>query len=228
MEADEHVLADMFAEWTDIQMRASRQALGTWQVAFEAMVREEGKLRSEGKWVRGHADVFGVLGISRAEIRHTRFVAWLMDPAARHGLGTRFLQRVLARTFPGETFANLDRAIPVCEVTRAECRLDIVVWGGDFTIVIEAKVDADEGAAQCDYQYAQLSSEPGARFIFLTPRGRLPRSATGDAKEAFVPLSFAAIREDLRDALAEAPDANGRGAAEDYLRTLEREFPWPS
>lgn len=203
---------------------ANEQVLGGWTTAFDQMLEEEAGIRSDGKWVRGAADVFGILGISRAEIRHTKFIAWLMDPAAQHGFGPRFLELVLARTFPGEKFEGLDRATTECEVVRGRCRVDIVVYGPAFTVVIEAKVDAGEAQDQCDYQFEQFSREPGARFIFLTPRGVRPASATGDAADAYVSLSFRSIRDDLRDALASSSNAAGRGAAEDYLRTLERAF----
>jgi len=229
MDDDEKRFDELRHEWIAIEDSIRQEVLERWTSTLREMENEEDELRAAGKWVRGPADVFGVLGVSRAEVRHTRFIAWLMDPSARHGLGTRFLERTLARCFPGEPFERLDRANPACEVVRAECRVDIVVWGLDFTIVIEAKVDAPEGPAQCDYQYEQFVDEPGSRFIFLSPRGRSPRTATGDAKDAFRPLSFAAIRDDLRAALADGPsDAEGRGAAADYLRTLDKEFPWES
>lgn len=224
---DEQRFSDLLREWSTARRGATQEQLDAWVSALDEMTREEADLRGAGRWVRGAADVFGILGISRAEVRHTRFIAWLMDPAARHGLGPRFLELILTRTFPGEEFPSLDRATPVCEVVRGECRVDIVVWAPELTLVVEAKVDADEGPAQCDYQYDQFCGEVGSRFIFLSPRGRAPRTVTGEAREAFRSLSFAAVRDDLRAALAASQPVIGRGAAEDYLRTLEREFPWP-
>jgi hypothetical protein len=215
----------LLVEWNELLGRERQVVLGEWTETMARMTGEEVALRRVGRWVRGPSDIFGVLGISRAEVRHTRLIAWLMDPAGRHGLGVGFLQRVLARAFPEERFEGLDRASPACEVVRADCRADIVVWGPSFTIVIEAKVDAIEGPEQCAYQYLQFSDEPGSRFIFLSPRGRLPETATGEAEGAFRSVSFGALREDLRNALEGGAPATGRGAAEDYLRTLEREFP---
>ena len=97
---------------------------------------------------------------------------------------------------------------------------------GDATIVIENKVDANESPRQCDILFERFEEDPGARFIFLTPSGRRPDTATGDAAEAFAAISYAR----LRDALAEALSArvvgstSARHIAEDYLRTLRREF----
>lgn len=224
----EEQMARLASEWEQIYAARREQALGAWTTAMAALRQEEAELRAAGKWVRGPTDVFGVLGISRAEVRHTRFIAWLLDPAAQHGLGAVLLQRTLERAFPDDPFRDLEGARTFCEVTRGECRIDVLVEAPGLVVVIEAKVDAAEGPAQCDYQFEQFSGDVGARFVFLTPRGRPPRTATGDAAEAFRTLSFAAIRDDLRAALASRGPAPGRGAAEDYLRTLEREFPWPA
>src|SRR5262245_8325925 len=107
---DESAFCDLQAEWSQIQRDDRQTAWVAWAAALDSMSREEARLRADGRWVRGTADVFGVLGISRAEVRHTKFLAWLMDPAARHGFGSRLLERVLARVYPGERFANLERA----------------------------------------------------------------------------------------------------------------------
>ena len=38
---------------------------------------------------------FEVLGIQRNETRHSRFVAWLLNPSEAHGLGTFGLKKFL-------------------------------------------------------------------------------------------------------------------------------------
>lgn len=43
-------------------------------------------------------NIFDVLRISRAEIRHSNMLAWLMDPHENHGLGDRVLRGILQRT----------------------------------------------------------------------------------------------------------------------------------
>ncbi len=40
-------------------------------------------------------NIFKILGAHRMEIRHSNFLAWLLDPNGTHGLGNRFLIRVL-------------------------------------------------------------------------------------------------------------------------------------
>lgn len=41
-------------------------------------------------------NIFGVLRIEEAEIRHSNVMAWLLDPQGSHGLGQAFLRRVLS------------------------------------------------------------------------------------------------------------------------------------
>lgn len=42
--------------------------------------------------------VFDVLGAVWQEIRHSNFLAWVLDPSANHGLGDYFLKRFLWKT----------------------------------------------------------------------------------------------------------------------------------
>src|SRR5688500_12157734 len=43
----------------------------------------------------GRFNVFDALGVARAEIRHSNFLRWLLDPADSHGQGSLFLNALL-------------------------------------------------------------------------------------------------------------------------------------
>ena len=43
----------------------------------------------------GRFNIFDALGIVNAEIRHSNFLAWLLDPGESHGMGGLFLKAVL-------------------------------------------------------------------------------------------------------------------------------------
>ena len=103
--------------------------------------------------------------------------------------------------------------------------------GSELTLVIENKVEATECLGQCDAYFKAYRSEPGARFVFLTPDGRTPISATGSAAGAFRALSYRqvllALDRSLETAAGVGPagvTAEGRQVAESYRRTLKREF----
>jgi hypothetical protein len=192
------------------------------------MVAEERALKVQGAWVRGRDDFFGVLKIEGAEVRHSAMIAWLLDPCAAHGLGVRFLERFLAAGFGDEAVqADLATVATRCEMQAGGGRVDIVVEASDLFLVIENKLYSPEGADQCGYYYDQLKHRDGL-FLFLTPDGRAPMSASGDAAGAYRSMSYRVVRAVLAAALAESaparPPRPGRHIAEDYLRTLEKEF----
>lgn len=219
----------LLTEWQRIPAPSPGDDLAAWDSAMTALAGEERGLRAAGRWCHGRDDLFGVLGLARDEVRHSRMIAWLFDPCARHGLGVRLLERVLRLAFGDEldeeVFVGLASARPRCEVFRDQGRVDLLVASPGLFLVVENKVDAAEAARQCDGYYESFAAEPGVRFLFLTPSGRSPVSATAEAALAFKVLSYPQMREALRASLKDSdPKAGGRPAAEQYLRTLDKEF----
>jgi hypothetical protein len=105
-----------------------------------------------------------------------------------------------------------------------EARADIVLQGDGVTIVIENKVDAGEGIDQCERLYWAWAAEPGdVRWVFLTPTGRPPVTATSEAaRAAWRTLGYADVREILAAVIEGVADnrAIGRPTAVQYLATL--------
>lgn len=227
MTSDE--VTDVSVDSSDLEQRFALVA--QWESDIIAIAADELKLRESGKWVRGRDDFFGVLGLERYELSHSKIIGWLLDPCAQHGLGVSVLARLLRLAFGDEIhdalLATLGNANPECEVGR----IDILVKAPGLTLIIENKVDAPESEAQCDGYYERFKGDPGALFLFLTPEGRRPASASGSALEAFKSLSYGDFRMILRAALdATASDAGAaagaraRHIAQDYCHTLEKEF----
>lgn len=201
--------------------------LAGWDAAIAEMAAEEAGLRAEGRWVTGPEDLLSVVGLARSELVHSAALAWLLDPRGRHGLGIGFLERFLARCFPEEVFAGLDDARCEVELPRGMARADIVIWGEDWMVLIENKVDAGEQPDQCDTYFQLFGEEVGPHFVFLTPSGRAPGTANGEAAAAFRSLSYPAVRDELRAALGAKIDRASVGyhSAMAYLDTIERLFP---
>lgn len=218
----------MEGEWVGVERRV-RARVAAWEPEIEALAAEENRLREKGLWVHGRDEYLGVLGLEGDERTHSRVIRWLLDPCAHHGLGTRVLSGVLDATLPCELdptcLSTLGSARVTCEFPRGGAFIDIHVAAPGLTLVIENKVGAPESDRQCDSYFELFRDEPGARFIFLTPTGYRPDSASGPAIAAFRPLAYRQIRRILSEALAATPTgARGRSIAEDYLRTLDREF----
>ena len=158
-------------------------------------------------------------------------MAWLLDPRAPHGLGCSFLADFLNLAAPSRTFSTeaLATARPAVEVTRKHSRADLVVYATDFTIAVEAKVDALERPGQCNDLYQDWKHSPSPIFVFLTPLGRDPETATGPAAKAFQTVSFAAIRQQLEEihvqVAQQTPQPSGLPALTTFLDTLRKEFP---
>ena len=222
---DQQAFDALLHEWGGVGEGIGRQVTA-WQRQFEALERHEADLRERGRWVHGRDDFFGVLKIHRKELHHSSMIAWLLDPCAPHGLGAGFLAEFLAVAFPQEVFDGLASALVDCEVTRAECRADIVVRAKSVALIIENKVDSLESDLQCATLFRHFN-EPCAKFVFLTPTGADAETA-GDAQDQFRALSYAEVRGALDRALratGEHPvESPGRRLAADYLRTLIRDF----
>lgn len=224
----EEQFREMEREWTAIGRRDLARLMAAWQARMAATAVEYEGLVTKGLWVSGPADFLGIIQRQRDELAHSRLLAWLLTPTARHGLGSALLSRLLEHCRESPTLAPpLVRAV-TCEYTRNTRRADIIVWGDDFTLVIENKVDADEQPAQCDDLYANFKNEPGSIFVFLTPHGRAPTTAMApEARRAFVAIAWFEVREMIEDAMAGSTPRNPRSAltiVQNYVATLREQF----
>ena len=133
-------------------------------------------------------NVFSALGVSRKELVHSGFLAFLLDPLARHDQGDRLLRSFLRRlSIEVPVNVNLARSSVVREYTLGQYgRLDIAVFLPNGGIVgIENKVDAPDREGQVfGYQQALGLLCRGAvgchALLFLTPDGRQPRSCSAE------------------------------------------------
>ena len=53
-------------------------------------------------------NIFQILSISRAEIRHSNFLAWILDPKQSHNLGDTFLKWFLKDVFSDQRVRWID------------------------------------------------------------------------------------------------------------------------
>lgn len=134
----------------------------------------------------GRFNIFDALGIARAEIRHSNFLAWLLDPAESHGQGDLFLKALLmdlarhAREqglAPSLSPVHLDGAdMGNVEIRREWKNIDLLIVSVEpsIVIVIENKIDSAEHSDQLQrYERTVAAEFPGqpALFVFLTPGG---------------------------------------------------------
>lgn len=135
-------------------------------------------------------NIFEAIGIVRQEIRHSNFLAFLLDPSETHRLNDIFLKWFLKRFLlhaeksflsPIEVdVANLADA----EVWREWKNIDILIHCPSSKIVcaIENKVDSQEHSNQLErYREIVLREFQYYRhiFIYLTPTGEDPITEQG-------------------------------------------------
>lgn len=161
------------------QFGDAREALERFVVDNNDLLQLEGRI--------GRFNIFDALGVAHAEIRHSNFLAWLLDPAESHGQGSVFLKAVLMDL--------LKKAPPGCrslspveldgvelqgvEIRREWRNIDllIVCRQPELLVVIENKVDSSEHDGQLSRYEATIASESldiaTARpmFVFLTLDG---------------------------------------------------------
>ena len=219
----------MEREWGEIAARRTRTLVAEWREAMREMRRQHDRLVSNGLWLTGPSDFLDIVDLARHENTHSRMLEWLLKPTARHGLGCGLVERLVEHC-TGEPVSG---PLAVRKVAFSEWRndreADLVVWGRNFTLVIENKVDASEQPGQCDDLYENFKNENAPLFLFLTPDGRKPRTATTRrSQRAFRTLSWSDVRAMLETALIESRPATGVAPAVDvvknYLRTLREQF----
>jgi len=164
-------------------------------------------------------NLWHILGISRQEIRMSRFLAWLLNPQAKHSFGDQFLKNLVVQALQTETgrksgltpvevlVMDLSNTKVKTEHQLGNRRLDILVFspgddtgqGVGFLCIIENKIDAREGQDQThDYYKMGLVAFPPEQYphrvyIYLSPDGDPPQN------ERFIPLSYQAVLQAIED-----------------------------
>jgi len=131
------------------------------------------------EWTR-RFNLFDVLKITRAEIRHSNMLAWLFDPSENHGIGDGVLRGVIQHVTisrnDGDVFENLLMNYNGFELKREFNWIDILAVSREnkFVLCLENKIDSGEHDDQLNrYRNTVYETFPGYRsmFIYLTPDG---------------------------------------------------------
>lgn len=134
----------------------------------------------------GRLNIFDALRISRAELRHSNFLAWLLSPTESHGQGDLFLRAILMDVLRAAREQGIQRPVSAVELDGADLRgvrvqrewndIDLLVTCADpsFAFVFENKVDSGEHGRQlARYQESVKETFPNVprQLVFLTIRG---------------------------------------------------------
>ncbi len=172
----------------------------------------------------GRFNIFDALGIVRVEIRHSNFLAWLLDPNESHGQGSLFLNGVLMGLLRQSPPAlrpfspiKLDGAeMRGVRVRREHRNIDILVECDEprFVIAVENKIGSREHSDQLGrYKKTvkELFGDVPAQFVYLTREGDEP--SDGD----WTTYTY----RDIHDTLQRICKANSSSIGGDVLTFLE-------
>jgi hypothetical protein len=185
----------------------------------------------------GRFNIFDALRIERAEIRHSNFLAWLLDPAESHGLGSLFLRSFLMDLLKKD--CREDRPIgPVdldgvelqgVEIRREWRNIDLLIVSRhpSLVITIENKVESREHGNQLsqyeDVVRREFSGVPESCrvFVFLT------KDQINPSAEGWFPYSYAELYRVLNRCRTMNRAALGGDVAaflDHYLRLIGNRF----
>lgn len=181
-------------------------------------------------WTRKF-NIFDILKVSKAEIRHSNILAWLLDATENHGLGDAFIKGIIQRIVENDEDNRYDifelllldyYSLIVCREWK-NIDLLIVSEKEKVVIAIENKVGSHEHDDQLN-RYKKITEDeyPDFRriYIYLTPDGEEP----SDTQNWSI-LTYADIVEILenireRENLLEEVDL----LIGNYIDTLRREI----
>jgi hypothetical protein len=148
----------------------------------------------------GRFNIFDALKIVRAEIRHSNFLAFLLDPAESHGQGQLFLKAILMDLLKAAPL-DLRPLSPIeldgtdlrgVEVAREEHDIDVLITchHPPFVVAIENKVGSQEHSNQLSRYKERVRvhySELPPMYVYLTPDNDEPSDTD------WVPYSYTNI-----------------------------------
>lgn len=151
-------------------------------------------------------NLFEALGAVRQELRHSNFLAWLLNPSENHGLGDYALRKfvMLVAREVNDPSANITPSWPLenAEIRREWRNIDILIADPQkkYVVVIENKIYSGEHSGQLErYKDIVETEYPNAvrLFVFLTPYGMLPQNEESD----YLPLDYSTIHQLITDVL---------------------------
>lgn len=149
-------------------------------------------------------NIFSILNISKTEIRHSNFLAWILDPNENHGLNEKILVKVLRDIFSDDKVLKYTQFdIELLNFNNVEIRrewknIDISILLDNIVIAIENKILSTDHTNQLE-RYQKITNDFFPRkdkvFVYLTPFGTEPSSES--ARSIYINYSYLRITDIL-------------------------------
>ena len=179
-------------------------------------------------------NIFRALSVERKELKHSNFIAYVLDPRENHGLKDIVLKKLLRDIFSeskaiNRTIFDADYIdLHNIDIRREWRNIDILVILKDDIILIENKVDSTDHSNQLK-RYHKIAEEAfpdkHRHFVYLTPFGSDPQDA--DSRDSYINYSYVQISEIVESILSLYSNSISQKIIfylSDYLTTVKREL----
>ena len=179
-------------------------------------------------------NIFRALSIERKELRHSNFIAYILDPRENHGLKDIVLRKLLRDIFSeskviNRTIFDADYIdLHNIEIRREWRNIDILIILNDDVILIENKVDTVDHSNQLK-RYHKIAEEAFPNkcrhYVYLTPFGSDPQDV--EARDSYINHSYIQISEIIESILKLYNNSISQKISfylSDYLITVRREL----
>lgn len=164
-------------------------------------------------------NIFNVLKLNRYEIRHSNFLAWLMNPKENHLMGSSFLDLFLSDLLSSDIIYNKGNFKSIKRETI--CDIDIFIEFDHLVIAIENKFYSNEHSNQLEKykNYVEDNFSNKQRiFVYLTPKGKQTLK-----NNEYLIYSYEFIVDHLNTLLKSNKDISPRTKIylEDYIHSVQ-------
>lgn len=179
-------------------------------------------------------NIFRALSIERKELRHSNFIAYILDPRENHGLKDIVLRKLLRDLFsesksPERTIFDADCLdLNNIEIRREWRNIDILIILKDDVVVIENKVDTVDHSNQLR-RYRKIAEESfltkKRHYVYLTPFGNDPQDT--ESRSCYINYSYVQIADIIDSILKLYNNSISMKVSfylSDYLTTIKREL----
>ncbi|MDO5615409.1 MAG: PD-(D/E)XK nuclease family protein [Cruoricaptor ignavus] len=171
-------------------------------------------------------NLFSILRIESSELKHSMFLAELLNPKGCHGQGTIFLEKFI-EFFELEDFDFKDSYVEIEKYIGKKIynggRLDIVITNRakNQIILIENKIYADEQPDQMKRYSNCTKNYENSKVFFLTLDGR--ESNTKNCEDEVIKISYALhILTWLELCMKETKHSALNEAIQQYINTIKK------
>ena len=213
----------------------SKEQLQNFVLTFNDAVIS--KLENAG-FERNKYNVFDILNINRQELRHSDFLAFLMNPNRSGDIGKQFLHNflsllakdnhMLGLDFFKMFYADFEKIVVKREYKNIDILLDITLSGNKYVFVIENKVDAGEQIYDNNEERGQLSKYKSLVageykgytpiYLFLSPDKRPP------SESDWTPIDYNLIYSALCRLNTNTTDNTIKTLIQDYKKMIRGQF----